>query len=220
MRDSKNTAILLQKITPCQKLQTRLYKYFQTIEIKKDLVYNIPDNLSEGILIMKKILIGISALLVLLCLASCSTEGIVTNIKTVTPECKNSEMQELYNYLKENKYINEQAVELEASYVGADEGYRFGASGFGNIELYFFSDKQKSSTDEGNIYASAKRGEVEIFGTKYKSAVSSDGNIVMLYASDVDTEKLQSPNLMTAVLMYPEKETSDTETSSSEASSK
>ena len=168
---------------------------------------------------MKRIMIGISALLIALCLSCCSMEGIVTNIETETPECKNSEMQELYSYLRESNYINEQAVVLEASYVGADEGYRFGASGFGNIELYFFTEKQKTATDEGNIYTSAKSGEVEIFGTKYKSAVSSDGNIVMLYASDVDTEKLQAPNLLTEILHYPEK-TGYTNESSSETSSK
>ncbi|MCR5636892.1 MAG: hypothetical protein K6F76_06945 [Clostridiales bacterium] len=171
---------------------------------------------------MKKVLIALCSIIIVLACAACSTQGLVTTVPTVTPECKNAEMQEIYSYLSEAKLINDQAVVLEASYVGADEGYRFSASGFGNIEIYYFTDNQKSSKEEGNIYTSAKSGEVEIFGSKYKSVISSDGNIVMLYASDVKTDDMSAPNLMTAVEKYPEKEIVNTDTvaSSANASSK
>lgn len=135
-------------------------------------------------------------------LAACSTNNMLTEIPADKPELKSESYSELYDYLVENKYItnNGKGVTIEADRIDATEGYRFSTDKFGNIEIYSYPDDTKS-----DYFAQAKdKGEVTIYGSTYKAVVSKKGNIVLLYASEIDAKSVAEPNLATIIANYPE----------------
>ncbi len=151
---------------------------------------------------MKKLLMILLSVITIMNLASCSTSNLVTDIPTDKPELKSESYSELYNYLVENKYITSdgKGVAIEADRIDATEGYRFSTDKFGSVEIYSYPDDTKS-----DYFSQAKdKGEVTIYGSTYKAVVSKKGNIVLLYASEVDAKSIEEPNLATIIANYPE----------------
>lgn len=152
---------------------------------------------------MKKLFIILISALILLSTTACGGSSMITTISTVVPEYKNDEFSDLSKYLIENKLINEEAVVIEYSYIEADEGYRFSSKNFGNVEIYYFSNKTS------DYYKQAETGSIELYGTTHKTAISGDGNFVLIYSSDIDTSKLSKINLLDTFKAYPKDITSE-----------
>ena len=117
------------------------------------------------------------------------------------PDIKNSELKALCEYLVQEGHISEEAIKTEESFIDADEGYRYSSSKFGNIEIYYFS------STESDKYKEAQSGEIDLFGTKYKTAFSSDGKFLMVYSKDVDLTELEKDksSLLNVFKKYPNK---------------
>lgn len=153
---------------------------------------------------MKKFAALAAAALMLLSASACAVEDPALSSQTSSSQEETSSaapvdaskmedsLKGLAEYMKAKGYMEGDALEMDASFIGAEKGQKYTGSYEGNkniiIEIYEYDVGNLNETAEKIIDSVKKDGSFELMGMKADAVLSDSGKYLMVYKDSVSDE--------------------------------